>query len=1320
MKKIFLIILSFALTFSLYANENDKSLISNPSSLEEDECTDPIDLLIERINNIEKLKPEDFFINFKSKPLAPDFLDNTTQYGASDFFTTDQSNTLKAKLSTFNNNSSNGVKIFVVSGSYFLGYRRGDNILNSSPTQEEQANGEKILSAMVDKVLTLTKSKKKFLDEWITTYNKKTNNIALSNNKVIIFFCIEGIFSENPTNQSHYNLTESNDFALVDNVSKFAIDRGIILTNSGLTTLEWMKMNQLSLKSFVETTIGASNPTGYVDGAKIILAVDKIIATWGAPLDLSKLKPLVEAVNGLSDQDVGRIPIVDRKKYITTIAKHQTIQLPVGTSAQTLPIWISENDIPNSPVFGSVFPIEGKKALNKMLLNAPSNDSDAILDFLETELIGSNKYIVEFVNYQNVSSAEDDANYLQFVRAIKDLTLNSTTQKSKHLKTSTLFAHPIIYNDGSLLGVLTTNNFVGKKTFLNFKIGSDASISYEYYYTLSKLNTAPNSNASSGAVNSEYTLYSSENTYVTNIHPYDILLCIDNYSNNTNENIFKFPDLTKLTTQFEEFKGVKTINAIEFKYILDSEKYRTFKQVEDISINAIVIATGVGGVVSGIRNLRWLYVAGDFLIATGSVAHLAKNYGGITNPNIRAALSAYETISLPLSLTATGLGVLRDYASLKAFQTAMSEVTAGLSKQGNTFKGLDEAQATLLRALNKKIQADVKKGLITSADELKAAQAFLVVDAYLAKLGIKVDDILRSGNGLDDILANSETILGLNGASRAANPNTPTGGLNFYSDGSSFTEKGVKTVYNNAPVVVPTTRNGLSVNVLTDLKNSGGETLLAEASFPTATKQTLVDEINYFEVEGTTIAGLDPATIANALKAKLIKITVPKVGEGLVLDFGVLSARKPFLILAQKVLTDAVVKEIEEKKKKDECTVCKANDNTTVCEQAKLLSTKTGKTSEIETICTKMGKNANPRLANIYLKLNSTTFTAAEASQFLIDAAMTAPPTDPDHLANVSQLKLLTDLQMDSWQNLYSTHKGTTKAKYARVDTKALTKWKFLNSTAKDNITNFSDNAPSGTTLPTLKKFTGYLDANDQGTENDNFNLFMNANPDVTEAFVGHKLLAEGRDIPFYTTFYDFFQEKISQLPLQSNVYEKAKEWLDYSEESAKRGSYFKQGKDFEEWIGEELKNKNSDVYLALRNKLGMNPDGVTYDLDQRSIYTQVRFCISGNVPCDQKNQYFIADFVLAKTIKVGPNDVVDIIIADTKLSMNTDFTDNQKLAQLPLHPDYNIWTNKPPIKGSSVNGFSTRQNVVRNASFFPFFKIYRGNAPRILGGIIP
>ncbi len=335
--------------------------------------------------------------------------------------------------------------------------------------------------------------------------------------------------------------------------------------------------------------------------------------------------------------------------------------------------------------------------------------------------------------------------------------------------------------------------------------------------------------------------------------------------------------------------------------------------------------------------------------------------------------------------------------------------------------------------------------------------------------------------------------------------------------------------------------------------------------------------------------------------------------------------------------------ELVKEKEVQNCTICKANNDAVVCKQAVALNLKTGKTSEIETICTKL-TSANARLANIYLKLNSTTFTAAEASQFLIDAAMTAPPTDPDHLANASQLKLLTDLQMDSWQNLYSTHKGTTKAKYARVDTKALTKWKFLNSTAKDNITNFSDNAPSGTTQPTLKKFTGYLDANDQGTENDNFNLFINANPDVTEAFVGHKLLAEGREIPFYTTFYDFFQEKISQLPLQSNVYDKAKYWLDYSEENAKRGSYFKQGKDFEEWIGtqfEEQARKASndpDNYVYTQVKAKIN------DLNERSIYTQVRFCISGNVPCDQKNQYFIADFVFARVIE-DPITFIEVIL---------------------------------------------------------------------------
>lgn len=57
-----------------------------------------------------------------------------------------------------------------------------------------------------------------------------------------------------------------------------------------------------------------------------------------------------------------------------------------------------------------------------------------------------------------------------------------------------------------------------------------------------------------------------------------------------------------------------------------------------------------------------------------------------------------------------------------------------------------------------------------------------------------------------------------------------------------------------------------------------------------------------------------------------------------------------------------------------------------------------------------------------------------------------------------------------------------------------------------------------------------------------------------------------------------------------------------------------------------------------------------------------MQFCINQGTFCTKEGEYFIADFVFIKKVKNALNqDEWDVVIADTKLSEGTSFTDNQK-----------------------------------------------------------
>lgn len=90
----------------------------------------------------------------------------------------------------------------------------------------------------------------------------------------------------------------------------------------------------------------------------------------------------------------------------------------------------------------------------------------------------------------------------------------------------------------------------------------------------------------------------------------------------------------------------------------------------------------------------------------------------------------------------------------------------------------------------------------------------------------------------------------------------------------------------------------------------------------------------------------------------------------------------------------------------------------------------------------------------------------------------------------------------------------------------------------------------------------------------------------------------------------------------------------------------------------EDLKDTNSAVYQKLQK------DWVK-DLDDRQILSQVQFCLdAGASSCTKQGEYFIADFVFVKQdVDSRGRPFWDIVVADSKLSASTDYTDNQKVA---------------------------------------------------------
>jgi len=312
--------------------------------------------------------------------------------------------------------------------------------------------------------------------------------------------------------------------------------------------------------------------------------------------------------------------------------------------------------------------------------------------------------------------------------------------------------------------------------------------------------------------------------------------------------------------------------------------------------------------------------------------------------------------------------------------------------------------------------------------------------------------------------------------------------------------------------------------------------------------------------------------------------------------------------------------------------------------------------------------------SNVSTVLNKLIIAQPQNKIFLEDILKTAY-TLSTHIAQYGSATIT------NWNTLYDN-----KKEFARKDWNTLIQFDKLNAQVKAEILKFSD---ASNTQSTLKEFTAELE------KVPGFADFINKHVEYAKAFVGHK------QSEIYTPEqYELLTpESIEEVPLNPELHNTIIEWINYSKDGAKRENYFKMGKDFESKTQTDLESSSSAVYQDL---LLLIPD-----LEERQILSQVQFCINGGTSCSKEGEYFIADFVFIKKIKNALNqDEWDVVIADTKLSKKTSFTDNQKKA-MGL-PSFNV---KAYNSGLDINGnkieLKATDKVFRSIIKDKFIKIY-------------
>ncbi|HAP58656.1 MAG TPA: hypothetical protein DCR93_03785, partial [Cytophagales bacterium] len=155
------------------------------------------------------------------------------------------------------------------------------------------------------------------------------------------------------------------------------------------------------------------------------------------------------------------------------------------------------------------------------------------------------------------------------------------------------------------------------------------------------------------------------------------------------------------------------------------------------------------------------------------------------------------------------------------------------------------------------------------------------------------------------------------------------------------------------------------------------------------------------------------------------------------------------------------------------------------------------------------------------------------------------------------------------------------------------------------------------------------------------------------------------------------------------------------------RSAFFREiteaGNVFEAKILGELLDKTSPTYKKLEE--------LVPDLSERKVLSQVQFCIPGkSTPCNEAGEYFIADFVFVKYD--SRNRINDIIVADSKLSQNTNLTGGQELAQKGIGNNLVIRSTIISQDANKVDLVTPLQSgaSVKNSAFYKVYGDGKGN----------
>ncbi len=311
--------------------------------------------------------------------------------------------------------------------------------------------------------------------------------------------------------------------------------------------------------------------------------------------------------------------------------------------------------------------------------------------------------------------------------------------------------------------------------------------------------------------------------------------------------------------------------------------------------------------------------------------------------------------------------------------------------------------------------------------------------------------------------------------------------------------------------------------------------------------------------------------------------------------------------------------------------------------------------------------------SNVGVVLNKLITTVG--NKIFLDDILKTTSTLSTHISQYSNTTIT------NWNTLYDN-----KKEFARKDWNTLIQFDKLNKQVTAEILKFSDASNKDSTL---KDFTADLE------KIPGFTDFINKHVEYAKAFVGHKQ----NEIYTPEQYELLTPENIEEVPLNPELHDAIIEWVNYSKEDAKRKNYFEMGKKFEKKIEGDLKSSSSDVYMDLLE--------VIPDLRERQILTQVQFCINNSTSCTKEGEYFIADFVFIRKIKNAlQQDEWDVIIADTKLSKNTSFTNNQTRA-MGL-PSFNVkaYNSEFDINDNKIELRAT-DKVFRSIKKDKFIKIY-------------